>query len=99
MPKSMDRNLLRRQETKEHFPLAAFPVTIRVSNQSRSLALCTSIAETRFRSGNFHDADDGVYRSGGNTIGSGGWEAGQERFCFAAISPMTRSQRTFPKLL
>ena len=50
-------------------------------------------------SGNFHDADDGAYLSGGNTIGSGGWEAGQERLCFVAISPMTRSQRSFPKLL
>jgi hypothetical protein len=46
-----------------------------------------------------HAADDGVYLSGGNTIGSGGCEAGQGRFCFAAISPMTRSQRSFPKLL
>ncbi len=48
MPKSMDRNLIRRQETKERFPLAAFPVTIRVSNQSRSLALCTSMRKPDF---------------------------------------------------
>ncbi len=39
------------------------------------------------------------YFEGGKTIGSGACDAGQGRLCFAAISPMTRSHRSFPKLL
>jgi len=41
----------------------------------------------------------GIYFNDGNTIGSGGCDAGQDLLYLAAISPITRSQRSFPKLL
>lgn len=40
-----------------------------------------------------------IYFNGGNTIGSGACDAGQDLLYLAAISPITRSQRSFPKLL
>ena len=99
MPKSMDRNFDKKagnQRTLSSRCVSSDDPRLKSKQVTGSLHF---YAGTRFRSGNFHDADDGVYLSGGNTIGSGGWEAGQGRLCFAAISPMTRSQRSFPKLL
>jgi hypothetical protein len=40
-----------------------------------------------------------LYFNGGSKIGSGVCDAGQGLLCFAAISPVTRSQRSLPKLL
>lgn len=39
------------------------------------------------------------YFNGGNTIGSGVCDSGQDLLCLAAISAITRSHRSFPKLL
>ena len=41
----------------------------------------------------------GIYFNDGNTIGSGACDAGQDLLYLAAISPITRSHRSFPKLL
>ena len=51
------------------------------------------------RTGDSGGVRHGIYFNGGSTIGSGACDAGQGQLYLAAIPAITRSHRSFPKLL